>query len=186
MRIACGLVLFLAATTTLWGQMEPCLAGADSPDCGIKVVVAPPPEPPDENVIWAPSEVTIDVPLRMHPTKIQLNAGPAGPKPRRSSQLPRPHTTKKSATLRVFRCKSRAVRKATTCWCSILCPRVCRILLQQTRSCSNASRRRSSRLQRRPWPRGLPCCEDGRKRLNPQFRCRLRDCFSARSGSAAG
>lgn len=78
MRIACGLVLFLAATTTLWGQMEPCLAGADSPDCGIKVVVAPPPEPPDENVIWAPSEVTIDVPLRMHPTKIQLNAGPAG------------------------------------------------------------------------------------------------------------
>ena len=78
MRIAFALVLFLAAAANLWAQMEPCLAGTDSPDCGIKVVVTPTPEPPDENVIWAPSEVTVDVPLRMHPAKIQLNAGPAG------------------------------------------------------------------------------------------------------------
>jgi hypothetical protein len=78
MRFVCGLMLWLVAAANLWAQREPCLAATDIPDCGIKIIVNPPLKPPDENVIWAPSEVTIDVPLRLHPSKVRLNSAPTG------------------------------------------------------------------------------------------------------------
>ncbi len=62
----------------MWGQNEPCLVGTDNPDCGIKITLNPPPKAPDENVMWVPNEVTIDAPLRLHATKVQLNTGAAG------------------------------------------------------------------------------------------------------------
>ena len=75
MRSFCGMVLLLAASTMLWAQREPCLAGIDSPDCGIKVTLDP---PLSGNILPVPNEVTIEVPMRLHPSKIQLNNGPIG------------------------------------------------------------------------------------------------------------
>lgn len=78
MRVFCGLMLLLACTANAWAQMEPCLAGADSPDCGIKITMSPPPKSPDDKMLWVPNQITIDVPMRLHPTKVQLLSGPTG------------------------------------------------------------------------------------------------------------
>ena|SRR5271165_351935 len=78
MRAACALMIVLIGRASMWAQREPCLARTDSPDCGIRITLNPPPKEPDENVIWVPNEVTIDVPLRLHATKVQLNTGAAG------------------------------------------------------------------------------------------------------------
>lgn len=76
MRFFLVLMLVLSAVANLRAQREPCLTGAESPDCGIKVVLNPPLQSADENIISVPNEITIDVPLRLHPTKVQLNSGP--------------------------------------------------------------------------------------------------------------
>jgi hypothetical protein len=78
MRLVGSFIFLSIAVTMSWAQMEPCLAGTDRPDCGIRIVVNPAPDSPVGNVISVPSEVTIDVPLRLHSTKIQIKAGPAG------------------------------------------------------------------------------------------------------------
>ncbi len=78
MRFVCGLVLLLVGALNLWAQNEPCLAGTDSPDCGIKITLNPPINTPDENIIWVPNEITIDAPLRLHATKVQLDVAPVG------------------------------------------------------------------------------------------------------------
>lgn len=78
MRAACVLMLLVTAAASMWAQREPCLAGTDSPDCGIRITLNPPPTEPDGNIIWVPNEVTIDVPLRLHATKVQLNTGASG------------------------------------------------------------------------------------------------------------
>ncbi len=77
-RIFCGLTLWLVVGASLWAQSEPCLAGVDSPGCGIKITMNPPLKSPDENILWVPNEITIDVPLRLHATKVQLKSGPTG------------------------------------------------------------------------------------------------------------
>jgi len=38
----------------------------------------PPLKLPDEKIFWVPNQITIDVPLRLHPTKVQLKSGPTG------------------------------------------------------------------------------------------------------------
>ncbi len=78
MRICCGLVLALAAACSMWAQREPCLTGTDTPGCGITITMNPPLKLPEENTFWVPNAITIDVPLRLRPTKVQLNSGPAG------------------------------------------------------------------------------------------------------------
>lgn len=75
MRCVCGLMLLLACSTVLWAQREPCLTGIDTPGCGIKITLDP---PLSGNVLPVPNQVTIDVPMRLHPAKIQLNDGPIG------------------------------------------------------------------------------------------------------------
>jgi hypothetical protein len=78
MRLFCGLLLLLVCTANAWAQREPCLAGTDSPDCGIKITMSPPLKSPDEHIFWVPNQITIDVPMRLHPTKVQLKSGPTG------------------------------------------------------------------------------------------------------------
>jgi hypothetical protein len=78
MRLFCGLMLLLVCMPNAWAQREPCLAGTDSPDCGIRITMSPPLKSPDDNTFWVPNEITIDVPLRLHPTKVQLMSGPTG------------------------------------------------------------------------------------------------------------
>jgi len=78
MRFLCGLMLLLSAATSLWAQREPCLAGTDSPECGIKISFNPPANLPEEKILQVPNEVTIEVPIRFHATKVQLKTGPAG------------------------------------------------------------------------------------------------------------
>ena len=78
MRFFCGLILFLSVATGLWAQSEPCLAGTDSPDCGIKISMDPPLQAPDNSTLLVPNKITIEVPLRLHPSKVQLKTGPAG------------------------------------------------------------------------------------------------------------
>ncbi|HLI62381.1 MAG TPA: hypothetical protein VKV05_03195 [Terriglobales bacterium] len=73
MRFFCGMMLLLAAATNLWAQREPCLTGIDSPDCGIKITLNP---PLSGNILPVPNKITIEVPMRLHPAKIQLNSGP--------------------------------------------------------------------------------------------------------------
>lgn len=75
MRIYCCLMLLLATATIARAQMEPCLTGADSPGCGIKITMNP---PSSDNVLSVPNEVTIDVPMRMHANKVALLSGPSG------------------------------------------------------------------------------------------------------------
>src|SRR5215469_11510815 len=77
MRLYCSLMLLMVRVTTLWGQNEPCLAGADTPECGIKVTVNPPLSP-TENILWVPNEITIDVPQRLHAARVVLLSGPTG------------------------------------------------------------------------------------------------------------
>ena len=74
MRLFCGLMLLLVCTANAWAQREPCLDGAESPDCGIKITMSPPLKPPDDNIFWVPNQITIDVPMRLHPTKVQLES----------------------------------------------------------------------------------------------------------------
>lgn len=78
MRSVCGLVFLLILPSALWAQREPCLTGADTPDCGIQVVFNPPLKAPDNDIVTVPSELTVDVPLRLKPTKLRVNSGPAG------------------------------------------------------------------------------------------------------------
>lgn len=78
MRYFCGLLLLLTSATALWAQREPCLAGTDSPDCGIKIAFNPPANFPEEKTLQVPNEVTIEVPIRFHATKVQLKTGAAG------------------------------------------------------------------------------------------------------------
>lgn len=75
MRAVWALMVVVASAASMWAQREPCLLGADSPDCGIKITMDPASKAPDDNAISVPNEVTIDVPLRLHATKVQLNAG---------------------------------------------------------------------------------------------------------------
>jgi hypothetical protein len=78
MRAVYALIIVVGCAASMWAQREPCLVGTDSRDCGIKITLNPPPKEPDENAISVPNEVTIDVPLRLHATKVQLNTGAAG------------------------------------------------------------------------------------------------------------
>ena len=75
MRVYCCLMLLLATATIAGAQAEPCLTGADSPGCGIKITMNP---PLSDNVFSAPNEVAIDVPMRLHAAKVALLSGPAG------------------------------------------------------------------------------------------------------------
>ena len=76
MRIAC-LTLLLAAVTTASAQNEPCLAGVDSPGCGIAVTMNPPLSASDQ-VLSVPNEITIDVPSRLRAARVVLLSGPTG------------------------------------------------------------------------------------------------------------
>jgi hypothetical protein len=38
----------------------------------------PPLKYPDEDVLWAPNEITIDIPLHLHPTRVVLQSEPTG------------------------------------------------------------------------------------------------------------
>ncbi len=78
MRIYCCLMLLLATASVSYAQMEPCLAGVNSPGCGIQITMNPPVKAADGNKLWVPNEITIDVPVRLHATKVQLNSGPTG------------------------------------------------------------------------------------------------------------
>jgi hypothetical protein len=71
------LMLWLVTATGARAQSEPCLAGTDSPDCGIKVTMNPP-FGTSENVFWVPNEITIDVPMRIRATRVVLRSGPSG------------------------------------------------------------------------------------------------------------
>jgi hypothetical protein len=75
-RFLCGLLLIVTVAATLWAQREPCLAGADTPECGIKITMNP--QAPSESVLLVPNEITVEVPLRLHPNKVQLKSGPSG------------------------------------------------------------------------------------------------------------
>jgi len=77
MRICCCLTLLLASVTITAAQNEPCLAGTDTPECGIKVTMTPALNP-DEHVLWVPNEITVDVPLRLHAAKVGVLSSPAG------------------------------------------------------------------------------------------------------------
>lgn len=68
-------MLLLATATLARAQAEPCLTGADSPGCGIKITMNP---PLSDNVFSAPNEVTLDVPLRLHAAKVALLSAPTG------------------------------------------------------------------------------------------------------------
>lgn len=78
MRFLCSLFLLLTTAATLWAQREPCLAGVDTPECGIKITLNPPTTAPNESVLAVPNEITVDVPMRLHANKVQLKSGPAG------------------------------------------------------------------------------------------------------------
>jgi hypothetical protein len=69
--------MLLLAATTLWAQREPCLAGVDTPECGIRITMNPP-SSPDQNLLLVPNEITVEVPLRLHANKVQLRSGPSG------------------------------------------------------------------------------------------------------------
>lgn len=72
------IVVFLFAfAANLAAQMEPCLTGADAPGCGIKVTMNPPVEAAG-NVLSVPNQITVDVPQRLHATRVQLKSGPTG------------------------------------------------------------------------------------------------------------
>jgi len=77
MRIYSCLMLLLATVTIAWAQNEPCLAGIDTPECGIKITMNPPFSASDR-VLWVPNEINIDVPLRLHAARVVLLSGPAG------------------------------------------------------------------------------------------------------------
>jgi hypothetical protein len=71
-------MLLSIAAVASWAQMEPCLTGIETQGCGIKVMMNPPLNLSDEKVFWVPNEITVEVPMRLHPTKVQLKSGPAG------------------------------------------------------------------------------------------------------------
>ena len=77
MRFYCCLMLLLATATIARAQREPCLTGADGPDCGIKITMNPPLSTTD-NILSVPNEITIDVPMRIKAAKVALLSGPAG------------------------------------------------------------------------------------------------------------
>ncbi len=77
MRFYCCLMLLLATAAIARAQREPCLTGADSPDCGIKITMNPPVSTSD-NGFSVPNEITIDVPMRIKAAKVALLSGPAG------------------------------------------------------------------------------------------------------------
>ena len=81
MRLLWVLLLSLGASVSLWAQMEPCLAGADTPQCGIKITLNPLSNPPDANTLSVPNEITVDVPVRIKAATVQLNVGPKGAQP---------------------------------------------------------------------------------------------------------
>ena len=58
-------------------QNEPCLAGTDTPECGIKITTNPPLSPAG-NILSLPNEITVDVPMRIHAARVTLLSGPAG------------------------------------------------------------------------------------------------------------
>lgn len=72
------LLLLMGACVTLSAQMEPCLAGTDTPQCGIKISLTPPSSAPDDHLLRAPNDITVDVPVRIKATKVQLSSGPKG------------------------------------------------------------------------------------------------------------
>ena len=75
MRLLCCLTFLVGMALNASAQMEPCLSGVDTPGCGIKITLDPPIE---GNILTAPNQVTVDVPMRLHPTKVQLSSGPSG------------------------------------------------------------------------------------------------------------
>jgi len=77
-RLLWALLLSLAASVSVWAQMEPCLAGADTPQCGIKISLNPSSNPPEGNALSVPNEITVDVPVRIKAAKVQLSSGPKG------------------------------------------------------------------------------------------------------------
>jgi hypothetical protein len=75
MRVYCCLMLLLATATIAGAQAEPCLTGADSPGCNIKITMSP---PLSGNIFSVPNEITVDVPMRIHAAKVALLSGPGG------------------------------------------------------------------------------------------------------------
>jgi hypothetical protein len=70
-------MLLLATATIARAQVEPCLTGADSPGCGIKITMNPPLNSSD-NILLVPNEIIVDVPMRIHAAKVALLSGPTG------------------------------------------------------------------------------------------------------------
>ena len=73
MRVFCLVMLLLATAGLIWAQNEPCLAGVDSPECGIKITMDPPLKS-EEKTLFVPNEITVEVPLRLHAMKVQLSS----------------------------------------------------------------------------------------------------------------
>ncbi len=71
-------LMILASAVPAWTQNEPCLAGIQDPACGIRVTMDPPVKAADGNTLWVPNEITVDVPGRLHASKVQLNSAPPG------------------------------------------------------------------------------------------------------------
>lgn len=76
MRVLVGLIFLFVTSASLPAQMEPCLTGADTPQCGIKISLNPPSSSPDGNALSTPNEITVDIPVRIKAAKVQLSAGP--------------------------------------------------------------------------------------------------------------
>jgi len=105
MRVLYGLILLLAAAVSLCAQMEPCLAGTDTPQCGIVIALHPPSNPPDGNILSLPNEITIEVPVRIRATKVQLNSGPKGGQPPDFKAVSEAAKYKKSGNVERFQLK---------------------------------------------------------------------------------
>jgi len=76
MRVFCCWIV-LATATMAWAQNEPCLAGTQDPGCGITVTTNPP-LTTEENVFWVPNQITVEVPARLHATRVVVLSGPTG------------------------------------------------------------------------------------------------------------
>jgi hypothetical protein len=73
------LLLLLVSPIADAQQKEVCPCGNDSPsEYGIKITMNPPLNLPAETYFWVPNQITVDVPSRLHPIKIELWNGKTG------------------------------------------------------------------------------------------------------------
>src|SRR5215471_13588860 len=68
--------IIIASATLALAQNEPCLTGAENPDCGIKAPFNPPLS--DEKIFQVPNEIVVEVPARLKATKVTVTSGAAG------------------------------------------------------------------------------------------------------------